>query len=229
MPPLVPGYPVTLMVEGRHCLVVGGGPVAARKAQGLAGAGALVTVVARRCCPEVRALADKAAASPFGRVTLEERPYRAGEASTYRLVVTATGDPEVDGAVAADAEAADVWVNSADDLAHCSFTLPSVHRDGPVSIAVSTAGTSPALAVWLRRRAASALGTELGLLAALLEEARQAVRAEGRPTNSVDWDAVLSGPLPDLVAAGRIDEARALLGAAITQGVGAAASPEPTR
>jgi len=229
VPPLVPGYPVTLLLEGRHCLVVGGGPVAARKARGLAGAGALVTVVARRCGPEVRALAEEAASSPFGRVTLAERPYRVGEATDYRLVVTATGDPEVDGMVAADAEAANVWVNSADDLAHCSFTLPSVHRDGPVSVAVSTAGTSPALAVWLRRRAGSALGRDLGLLAALLEEARQAVRSEGRPTGSVDWEAVLSGPLPDLVAAGQIDEARALLRSAVTPAVPLGGSSDPTR
>ena len=82
------------------------------------------------------------------------RPYERGEAAAYRLVVTATGDPDVDGAVYADAEEAGVWVNSADDTEHCTFMLPAVHRDGPVSVAVSTGGTSPALAGWLRGRVA---------------------------------------------------------------------------
>ena len=107
-------------VEGRPCLVVGGGPVAARKALGLLRCGAVVTVIAPDIC---QAVADL---SPL---TIERRPYATGEAGSYRLVVTATGIASVDGAVYADAEAAGVWVNSADDGADCSFILPSVHRD----------------------------------------------------------------------------------------------------
>lgn len=137
-------------------------PVAARKVAGLVESGARVTVVA----PEVVAPIDGLAA------TVHRRPYRAGEAAAYRLVVTATGVPEVDRAVAADADAARVWVNSADDVAHCTFLLPSVHRDGPVTVAVSTGGASPALATWLRRRMGAAAGEGLGTLAGLLNGAR---------------------------------------------------------
>ena len=108
--------------------------MAARKVRGLLECGALVTVVA----PEV-----SEAMTELGPLTIERRRYERGEAANYRLVVTATGDAGVDEAVYADAEAAGVWVNSADDGQHCSFILPSVHRDGPVTFAVSTGGTSP--------------------------------------------------------------------------------------
>ena len=68
--------------------------------------------------------------------------------------------------VYADAEAAGVWANSADDLAHCWFVLPAVHRDGAVTVSVSTGGLSPALASWLRTRVASECGDGLGIGAA---------------------------------------------------------------
>ena len=148
-------------------------------------------------------------------MAVERREYEPGMAASYRLVVTATGVPEVDAAVADDAERAGVLVNSADDPAHCSFILPSVHRDGPVTIAVSTGGASPALAVWLRHRVARDTGPGMGQLAELLGEARRQMRAEGRSTESVDWAALLDGDLPALVRSGDLDAARALLGRAV--------------
>ncbi len=198
-------YPVSLVVTERPCLVVGGGPVAARKVEGLVRAGARVTVVAPTVVPAIESFAAG------GGVTIEQRPYRAAEAAAYRLVVTATGRPEVDAAVAADADSAGVWVNSADDPGHCSFLLPAVFRDGPVTVAVATGGASPALAAWLRQRLARACGDGIGTLAGLLEDARQRLRASGRSTESVDWPAILDGPLPALVRDGHLDEARRLL------------------
>jgi len=160
-----------------------------------------VTVVAPEVDPEIEALG----------VAVERRAYEPGLAGRFRLVVTATGVAEVDRAVADDAERAGVWVNSADDPQHCTFILPSVHRDGAVSIAVSTGGASPALASWLRRRLGQAAGPGLGRLAELLEEARRRAQADGRPTASIDWAALLDGDLPRLVAAGDLDAARDLL------------------
>ena len=72
-------------------------------------------------------------------------------------MITATDDPAVNAAVYDDAETAGVWVNSADDIEHCSFTLPAIHRDGAVTIAVSTEGQSPAFASWLRDRVRESL------------------------------------------------------------------------
>jgi siroheme synthase-like protein len=145
---------------------------------------------------------------------VERREYRRGEASTFRLVVTATGIPQVDGAVYADAEAAGVWTNSADDPAHSSFILPAVHRDGAVTVSVSTGGLSPALASWLRTRVAAECGEGIGTLAQLLGEARANLKRAGLPTDSVDWARLLEGPLLDLVRAGEIDNARATVLAA---------------
>jgi siroheme synthase-like protein len=189
-------------VNGRACLVVGGGPIATRKVSGLLGCGAVVTVIAPEVCVAMAQLTP---------LTITRRAYAPGDAAGYRLVVTATGIPAVDGAVYADAEAAGVWANSADDVAHCSFILPSVHRDGPVSVAVSTGGTSPALAAWLRARLAECGGPGLGELADLLGQARQRLHDAGRSTERVDWSALLDGPLPALVRAGRRAQARALV------------------
>ncbi|HET6795109.1 MAG TPA: bifunctional precorrin-2 dehydrogenase/sirohydrochlorin ferrochelatase [Acidimicrobiales bacterium] len=216
-----PGYPVTLLVEGRACLVVGAGPIAARKAAGLLAAGAVVTVVAPVVSEAMEELAGEAAAPGAGdaprSLRIQRRPYRAGEAADYRLVVTATGDPAVDGAVSADAESAGVWVNAADDPAHCSFYLPALARRGPVSVAVSTDGTSPALASWLRDRLDSELGPpgELEALAGLLAQARADIRGAGGRTEGLNWRGALDSDMLELIRSGQVDQARERLRACL--------------
>lgn len=207
MPVDAPLYPVNLIVSGRSCLVVGGGPVAARKAEGLLACGAGVHVVATRVGPEVRAL---------GLVTWEERPYEPGEVARYRLAVTATGDPAVDKAVFDDGEKAGVWVNSADDPANCSFTLPAVVRRGPVVLTVSTGGHSPALAVWLKERMAAQVGPEYEVLAGLLSQERDAVRADGRSTEDIDWRRALDSDMLDLIRSGHLQQAKERLQACLS-------------
>ena len=210
-----PIYPVGLVVNGRRCLVVGGGRVAARKIGGLLACGAAVTVVAPEVHTAIRELAGSGVIAAIDESPLEVqiRPYRAGEAADYLLVVAATGDAAVDDRVCRDAEAAGIWVNVADDAGRSSFVLPAVARDGTVSFAVSTAGASPALAGWLRDRVVEALGPGVGELAALLEEGRRRVHDQGESTESIDWRTLLAGPLPEMVRQGRMDEARAALDA----------------
>lgn len=176
--------------------------MAAHKARTLLDCRAAVTVIAPSLSDAMEALVPSLH-------TLERRPYGQGDASAFRLVFTATGIPEVDGVVYADAEAAGVWANSADDVARCSFILPAVHRDGPVTVSVSTGGLSPALASWLRTRLAADCGDGLGLLAELLGEARANLKRAGLRSDAVDWMRLLDGPLPALVRAGDIDNARA--------------------
>ncbi len=200
-------YPAMLEVSDRPCLVIGGGPVAARKARGLLECGASVTVIAPSLSDDMESLTSLLHA-------VERRPYREGDASAYRLVVAATGVPDVDGAVFADGEAAGVWVNSADDPAHCSFILPAVHRDGAVTVSVSTGGLSPALASWLRDQLAVLCGEGLGTLAQLVGEGRERLREAGVRSDSVDWAAILNGPLPRLVRSGDVEDARAIVTAA---------------
>jgi precorrin-2 dehydrogenase/sirohydrochlorin ferrochelatase len=203
-------YPVSLDVTGRSCLVVGGGSVAARKARTLLECGALVTVIAPSLAPEMEELADRLH-------TVERRAYARGDAARFRLVVTATGRPDIDGVVHADAETAGVWINSADDRAHSSFILPAVYRDASVTVAVSTGGLSPALASWLRDRLAAACGDDVGALAELIGEAREQLKRAGRPGSSVDWTALLDGPLLDYVRAGDWENAQAIVTAAVTR------------
>jgi siroheme synthase-like protein len=207
MPVEHPVYPVNLIVDGRRCLVVGGGPVAAHKVRGLVEAGARVTVVGPELDPEIVELARGADARGAA-VVAEARPYRHGEAAGYRLVVAATGDPAVNQQVYDDAEAAGVWINSADDPERCTVTLPARLRQGRLTVTVSTAGHSPAVAAWLRDRLAGELGPEYDQLIGLLAEERSHLRSEGRSTEEVDWRSALDSGILELVRAGRLEAAR---------------------
>jgi siroheme synthase-like protein len=200
----VSGYPVNLVVEGRAVLVVGGGRVATGKVRRLVESGARVTVVAPEISAEIEQLD----------VVCERRPYEGGEVARYRLAVTATGT-DVDAQVFAEGEAAGVWVNAADDPAHCSFTLPAVARRGPLSVAVSTDGRSPAMASWLKRRFEDELGPEYEVLLEILREQRDALRSAGTPTEGLAWREALDSGLLDLVRQGRIVEARERLQACL--------------
>jgi precorrin-2 dehydrogenase/sirohydrochlorin ferrochelatase len=207
MPVEGPQYPANLILTGRRVLVVGGGSVAVGKVRGLLAAGAVVHVVAPGIQDDIRALPG---------VTWDERPYRRGEVADYRLAVTAADDPAVNQAVYADGEEAGVWVNSADDPANCSFTLPAVVRRGPIMITVGTGGHSPALATWLRRRLEHDIGPEFEVLLEILEEERNALREQGVPTEALSWQEALDSGMLDLVRAGRVAEARERLKACLS-------------
>jgi siroheme synthase-like protein len=199
-------YPVNLNLAGKRCLVVGGGRVAARKVAGLLSCGAHVDVIASRAGPEVRAPG----------VTVTERFYRRGDLAGYRLVVAATGDAEVNRSIFEEAESAGVWVNSADDPASCTFTLPAVVRRGPLMVTISTGGHSPALAAWLKERTEAQLGPEYEVLLGLLSTARDELRSAGRSTETVDWRKVLDSDMLDQIRAGRISQARERLRACLS-------------
>ncbi|GJM38613.1 MAG: precorrin-2 oxidase [Acidimicrobiales bacterium] len=195
-------YAVNLDLTGRPVLVVGGGRVASRKIAGLLRAGAVVTVVAPDAIPEISDDPD---------VRWYARPYQRGEVASYRLAITATDDADVNAQVAADAETAGVFVNSADDPENCSFTLPAVARHGDVQVAISTNGRSPALARWLRKRHERELSAGYDQLLDLLAEVRAEVRAIRGTSEIPGWDDALDADLLGLVRSGRIHEARLVL------------------
>jgi precorrin-2 dehydrogenase/sirohydrochlorin ferrochelatase len=182
-------YPVVLDLHGVPVLVVGAGAVAARKIAGLAAAGALVRVVAPDVTPQLER--DHVA-------ELHVRPYEPGDLDGVRLVITATGRADIDATVAADATAAGIWVNAADQPDDCTFILPAVARHGPLSVAVSTDGASPALARRLRDRAAQLLTDDAVALAEQLAVRRAAVRATGGSTEDVDWSELIDPVVPPL-------------------------------
>jgi precorrin-2 dehydrogenase / sirohydrochlorin ferrochelatase len=182
------GYPVFLDVEGISILVVGGGNVAGRKVEGLVSAGATVTVVAPHVTAEISAMD----------VRIERRAYAAGDAGRFQLVITATDDPVVNALVAADARAAGVWANSADDPDNCSFILPAITRRGDITVAVSTGGASPALAGRLRDVVArEVLTAQVEAAAVELSRQRAEIKSAGGSTEDTDWtprlDALLAG------------------------------------
>ena len=186
-------YPVFLDLAGVPVLVVGGGPVALRKLVGLVDAGAMVTIVAPDVVDGVHAIAGVAG--------VERRPYATGDLAGKRLVVTATDDPAVNAHVAADARAAGVFVNSADDPDNCTFILPAIARRGPLTVAVSTGGTSPALAGRLRDEiAATHLTAEAEAAAIDLGRQRAEIHAAGASTEDIDWN-----PRIDAALAGRVE------------------------
>ena len=145
-------YPTALRLLGRPVLVVGGGPVAARRAKGLLDAGALVTVVAPLACPALQDLADA------GLLTWEARRYRTADADGSWFIQTATGDAAVDAAVASDAEAQRIWCVNASDHEASSAWTPAVAVVDDVKIAVN-AGGDPRRAMALRDAVATALAT----------------------------------------------------------------------
>jgi precorrin-2 dehydrogenase/sirohydrochlorin ferrochelatase len=194
-----PQYPVNLRLEGRPCLVVGGGRVAARKVEGLAVCGARVHVVAPEVGAEIKAMAG---------VTWEERGYEPREAARYRLVIAATDRDDVNRMVCADGDAAGTWASRADDAGSGSFTLPSVVRRGALMVTVSTGGRSPALSAWIGRHVAREMGPEYETLLEVLAAERAAQRAAGRPTADLDWQKALDSDMLDLIRAGEVTKAR---------------------
>lgn len=133
-------YPIFLDLRGRTVVVIGGGRVAARKAAGLADAGARVRVIAPRLDRKLRA------------ERIERRPYRAGDLRGAVLAFAATDDREVNHAVAAEARRRRIPVNVADSAEDCTFLAPARVAVGDLQIAVSTGGTNPRLARRLRQR-----------------------------------------------------------------------------
>src|SRR5581483_10444052 len=147
--------PVFLDVADRPCLVVGGGAVAARKAEALLRAGARVTLVAPLVGPEVESLARA-----DGRLTLHRRPYEVADMAGCWLAYAATDDPAVQERVARDAERERVWLNAVDEPERCSFVMPAILERGRVTVAVGTGGASPLLAAAIRDEMALHVGPE---------------------------------------------------------------------
>jgi precorrin-2 dehydrogenase / sirohydrochlorin ferrochelatase len=192
-------YPVNLVLDGRRCLVVGGGRVALRKVEGLLDCGAEVTVVAPRIDRELRERPG---------VTVAERPWEPGDMDGMWLVIAATDDPSVNRAVYEEGQRTGIWVNGADDPANCAFTLPSVVRRGDLQVTVSTGGRSPALATWLRRRLEGEIGPEYAVLLDLLASERDGLKAAGKSTEGLDWQSALDSDMLGLIRNGDLAHAR---------------------
>ena len=198
-------YPAFLDLEGRRCLVIGGGEVAQHKVEGLLTGGARVTVIAPKLTRDLRRLLAE------GKIDLEQREYRDGDLEGYDVCMVATDDGAVNAQVAAEGRRRRVWVNASDDPANCDFILPSVIRRGAITIAASTGGTSPALARRLREELEAYLTEEMPALAELLSEVRSDLRPRGIAPDAEVWQRAIDEELRVLLAQRKYRQAKARL------------------
>lgn len=165
-------YPVNLDIKDRHCLVVGGGSVASRKAKTLMECGAVVTVVS----PEISAALKNMEQN--SNITLVQRPYETSDLDGKFLVIGATNDEALNRRINADAEKRHMLCNIADVPDICNFILPSIIRRGDLCVAISTSGKSPAFAKKLRKDLEKTFGDEYALFLTLMGEIRKKLLAE---------------------------------------------------
>ena len=147
-------FPMMIKLAGRKCVVIGAGKVAAAKVEGLLSCGARVVVIGPKA---VRRIRDRANA---GKLVWRRRRFSPHDLRGAFLAIAATDSPSTNESVFRFCQAREVLCNSVDDPEHCDFFYPAVVRRGPVQIAISTSGRSPALAARLRRELGRQFGPE---------------------------------------------------------------------
>ncbi|HTU77419.1 MAG TPA: bifunctional precorrin-2 dehydrogenase/sirohydrochlorin ferrochelatase [Solirubrobacteraceae bacterium] len=162
-----PFYIACLRLGGRRCLVIGGGVIGLEKVEGLLACDGQVTLIAPAAEPALERYAAE------GSILWERRAYAgASDLEGAFLAIAATDDTDVNIAVYRDAERRAMLVNVVDVPPLCNFILPAIVRMGPLAIAISTAGASPALAKRMKREIEAQFGEPYARLALLLNEAR---------------------------------------------------------
>ena len=199
-------YPVFLSVRGKKCVVVGGGRVALRKVKALLEHGADVAVVSPALCPE---LSDLANAKKI-RALLKE--YEPGDIKGSFLTIAATTESDTNQKVANEARRQKILVNVVDSPEQSDFIVPAYLRRGALTIAVSTAGSSPALARKIRTRLEQDFGEEYTSLTDLIKEVRTESKKRAITISSDDWQRALDlDLLIELLRNGQRDKAKATL------------------
>ena len=161
-----PFYIACLRLTGRKCLVVGGGDIGLEKIEGLLACDGEVVLVAPDACEAVQELAAE------GSITWEQREFEPTDLEGKFMVIAATNDTDVNIAVYDVAEERAMLVNVVDVPSLCNFILPAIVRTGPLAIAISTAGASPALAKRIKREISESFGEAYAELAGILNDER---------------------------------------------------------
>jgi precorrin-2 dehydrogenase / sirohydrochlorin ferrochelatase len=161
-----PFYIACLKLTGRRCLVVGGGEIGLEKVEGLLACDGDVTLIAPEAVPELEDLARE------GSIRWERREYRRDDLERVFMVIACTDDTDINIGIYNDAEARAMLVNVVDVPPLCNFILPAIVRTGPLAIAISTAGASPALAKRMKGEVGALFGEEYATLAVLLNDVR---------------------------------------------------------
>jgi precorrin-2 dehydrogenase / sirohydrochlorin ferrochelatase len=161
-----PFYIACLRLSGRTSLVVGGGEIGLEKVEGLLACGGDVVLVAPEAHPALRELAAE------GSIIWHQRAYRAQDLDGCLIAIAATDDTDINIRVFNDAEQRAMLVNVVDVPPLCNFILPAIVRTGPLAVAISTAGASPALAKRMKREISELFGEPYATLAVLLNDVR---------------------------------------------------------
>lgn len=217
-------YPAYLNITGRRTVVIGGGDVAERKAAQLVASGADVTLVSPDATAELERLASE------GSVRWIRRAYAPGDLAGAWLAIAATDDTDLHRSIHAEAEREKTLLNVVDVTELCGFIAPSIVQRGPVTIAISTGGASPALARKLRELVggdqnpmhydhdAFCRCIEWADAADALADVRAELKAQDRNASPEAWQEAMDEELLDLVRAGKDSEARQRLRAALLAG-----------
>jgi siroheme synthase-like protein len=178
-------YPIFLNIQGKNCVVIGGGNVALRKVKGLLECGAKVTLISPKPHPEIVKLSKRRA------IHLIQRDYEKEDLEDAVIAFACTDVKKVNRKVAADAKKAGVLVNVADDPRSSDFITPSFFQRGNLTIAVSTAGMSPALARKIRMKLEKSFGKEYASLLSIIGDVRSAMKKKGIILGAEAWQKVL--------------------------------------
>lgn len=198
--------PLFLKISGKRCVVVGGGGVAQRKVRTLLEYGASVEVISPDPCQELNKLVET------GEIKVLRRRYQPGDLEGAFLAIAATDNSEINQQVVKEAKDKAVPVNVADDAEDSDFILPSYLRRGALTIAVSTAGISPALARKIRTRLEKDFGDEYASLVRLVGEVRAELKRQGIKVSGDEWQEALDLDfILDLLKKGEEKKARAVL------------------
>jgi precorrin-2 dehydrogenase len=208
-----PLYIACLRLSGRRCVVIGGGPIGLEKVEGLLACDADVTLIAPEAHPELVQFALE------GSIRWEQRAYETSDLDGALIAIAATDDTDLNVRVFEDAEARSMLVNVVDVPPLCNFILPAIVRTGPLAVAISTAGASPALAKRMKREIGELFGEPYANLAVLLNDARGWAKAT-LPTyqdRKRFFEAIVNGePDPiELLRAGDAAGVRALIESAM--------------
>ncbi|MDJ0710304.1 MAG: siroheme synthase CysG [Woeseiaceae bacterium] len=196
-------FPGFLNLQGRRCVIVGGGDVALRKARLLHGAGAVLSVVAPETSQAFAEFIDRHA------LFWTPREFEASDLDGAWLVVTATGKPAVDSAVYAASSERRLFCNSVDDQPNSSYITPAIVDRSPLVVAISSGGAAPVLARSVREKIELMLPTQFGRLAELAarwrERAKQQIDSLAQRRRF--WESVFAGRVTELAIGGKFDEA----------------------
>jgi siroheme synthase-like protein len=197
-------YPALLNISGKKCVVVGGGEVAFRKVKMLLECGGKVTVISPKPHPEMAKLSEE------GAIHFVQKDYEAGDLKDAFLAVAGTNVNEINRRVADEAKKEGVLLNVVDDPEQSGYIVPSLFRRGDLTIAISTGGTSPALARKIRAKLEQEIGGEYASLLSLIGEVRSLLKKKGYLVSPDAWqEAIDLDSLAELVRAGQRERAKA--------------------